>query len=166
MPIDLSPTSTRALPVSPILTSLRSLPFPWYVCANEAPGVSLFHSSVSRPHGGRQRPSLLAMCIQADTPIPAVGKPSPTAAVRPLDIYLQVQFPDEGTEQPSTCLSPRPVLHVAAALRAPNPPAPLGSVVYVGGGGVAHEWVEWSGDGAAHVQCKWGRGWSWTRSLR
>ena len=39
--------------------------FPLGGCANGAPGLSLFHCSVSGPHGGGQLPSPLAGCVQA-----------------------------------------------------------------------------------------------------
>ena len=42
--------------------------FPLGGCANGAPGRSLFHCSVSDPHGGGQLPSPLARCVQVDTP--------------------------------------------------------------------------------------------------
>ena len=63
------------------------------VCPNEAPGLSLCHCSVSGPHGGGQLPSALPQCVQADTPVPAVGGPSPTAAFRPRDDHLGGHLP-------------------------------------------------------------------------
>ena len=40
----------------------------------------MFHCSVSGPQGEGQQPSPLTRCVQAHTPILAVGDPSPTAA--------------------------------------------------------------------------------------
>ena len=68
-PIGLSPPCAPAPPS-----------FPSGGSANGAPGLSLFHCSVPRLHGGGQTPSPLARCVQADNPTPAVGDPSPTAA--------------------------------------------------------------------------------------
>ena len=36
-------------------------------------------------------------------PIPAVGNPSPTAALGPEDVHLRGQFSDRGIQQPSAC---------------------------------------------------------------
>ena len=96
-PIGLSPP--RALPLPPPGLSLppRTPPsIPLGVCANRAPTPSLFHCSVSGPHGGGQPPSPLATCVQADTPIRAVGDPSPMAAFGPQDVHLRGHFPALG----------------------------------------------------------------------
>ena len=83
VPIGLSPPSARDLPVSPILTSLHPLLFPFRPpvgCANGAPGLSRFHCSVSGPHGGGQWPSPLARAprraphaASGESPLTAVG---------------------------------------------------------------------------------------------
>ena len=67
--------------------------FPSGGCANGAPGLSLFHCSVSGPHGGGPLPSPLVTRVQVDTPVPAVGDPSPTAALRPRNVHLRVASP-------------------------------------------------------------------------
>ena len=82
-PISPSPPGAPPLLPWPILTSLTHPSFPLGGCANGAPGLSLFHCSVSSPHGGGQLRLPLARCVQADTPIPALGDSSPTAAFQP-----------------------------------------------------------------------------------
>ena len=80
---------TTLCPSSPSLTYLSlstSLPFPLGGCTHGAPGLSLFHCSVSGPHRGGQLPLPLARCVSLGTPIPAVGNPSPTAAFGPQDV--------------------------------------------------------------------------------
>ena len=80
---------------------------------------------MSGPHGGGQRPSPLARCIQVDTPIPVVGELSPTAAIGPWDVHLRGQFHDRGTQQPATCPFPRSVLLVASTSHFPPPTSPI-----------------------------------------
>ena len=68
VPIGLSPPCT---PSSPCLCDPHRPThpsFPSVRCAHGAPGLSLFHCSVSGPHGGGQRPSPLAGCAQAARP--------------------------------------------------------------------------------------------------
>ena len=62
---------TTLCPPSPCLAYLYlSTPpsFPLGGCANGAPGLSLFHCSVSGPHREGHPPSPLARCVQVDTP--------------------------------------------------------------------------------------------------
>ena len=71
MLIGLSPC---ALPLPPWRILLSTHPsFPLVSCANTAPGLSLFHCSVSGPHRGGQPPSPLAKVRPSGHPIPAVG---------------------------------------------------------------------------------------------
>ena len=62
---------TALCPSSPPLAYLSlstSLFFPLVGCANGAPGLSLFHCSVSGPRGGGQLSLPLARCVQAVIP--------------------------------------------------------------------------------------------------
>ena len=71
---------TTESPCSPVLAYPYPPTHPSFplVVKTKAPGLSLFHCSVSGPHRGGHLPSPLARCVH---PIPAVGEPFPMAAV-------------------------------------------------------------------------------------
>ena len=83
VPIGLPSPSALDRPVLPILTLCprHPLPVPSSVAPTEPPNRPPFHCSASGPRGGGQRPSPLATCVQAETPMLAMREPSPTAAV-------------------------------------------------------------------------------------
>ena len=105
--------------------------FPLEGCANEAPGVSLFHSHVG-PTQRRATALAVGQVRPSGHSIPAVGETSPTAAYGPQDVHLRGHFPDGGTS-PSTCPFLCSVLLVASASCAP--PSGCGLHPMRGGGG-------------------------------
>ena len=70
VPIGLSPPSCPPSPSLAYRSLSTSLSFPSGGCASGAPRLSLFHCSVSGPHGGGQLPLPLARCLQVGTPLP------------------------------------------------------------------------------------------------
>ena len=69
---------TNLCPPSPRLAYPDPPPYPsspLVGCANGAPGLSLFHCSVSSPHRGGQLPLLLTRCVHVDTPDRRWGRP-------------------------------------------------------------------------------------------
>ena len=116
VPIGLSPARALPLPL-PGLPSPSHTPFlsPGN-CANGAPGLSLFHCSVSGPHGGGHRPLPLAGCVQVGTPIQAVGGWVGGRVGAQGD---QIDGPHPKIPQPNTVTSPCTVLPLLAGPHSP-----------------------------------------------
>ena len=74
VPISLSPPCVLPLCLAYLFLS-TSLSFPSGGCANGAPELSLFHCSVSGPHGGGRRPSPVIRCVQVVIPNRRWGPP-------------------------------------------------------------------------------------------
>ena len=155
VPIGLSPPSLAYLSVS------TSLSFPLVGCANGGPGLSLFHCSVSGPHGGGQLPSLLARCVQVDTPYRRWGTPPQRRLLGPRRSTCGVNFPDRGTQRPSACPFPRSVLLVASAPCAPPCVrhvcivSPFPSVAWVPFGAVGGGWRSVTGRDGLFSRVAW-----------
>ena len=67
--------------------------FPLVGCANRAPGLSLFHCSVSGRQRGGPQPSPLARCIPADTPNVRWGNPPQQRLLGPRMSMCKVTSP-------------------------------------------------------------------------
>ena len=147
MPIGLSPLSALEIPVWPIPTSLHTLPFPG--CANRAPGMSLFHRSVSGPHRGGQP---LARCVQADTPYQRWENPTqqllldPGISSSPTGAHNNLQFAFPALSPPcGELMFPAPTCRLSCRCGMPIPTrrtcatrgdgwAPEYAICLVGGG--------------------------------